>query len=455
MKIPRILSFILVSALLLTPLTACGSKASPQQGTATKSASTTSAENQEPIKLVMWNTFFVGPDDAKMDRKDWYITQAIERFKKQYPNVDVEVTTVPSSVDHITKFKAAGVAKNGPDLATIWSGSYAFSVKQFLLPLDKYISSEDKENITGWWTVKEGLSESGTPTYGYPNNDAGITCIFYNKKLVKKAGLDFDANPPRTIPDFMTVCEKIKQSGVTPMVMTMKDGGMEAFMTPYWFGQMAGGTNKFVELLKGETTFAKEPAFLQADNIQKEMYDKGYINKDVLSTEWGEVDNRMLSGKAAMTIGGTWLISAYSKLGEDLGMMQFPNVSNDAAIKDTGIGGPGILVGVTSYSKYPEMSAKFVQFLESKDEMIKFAQCSLSIIPNRKDIDISKTITNPLLLKQSEWLKKEVVIWLDNVMPGEWTGEWFKLAPLYMTGKLSADEYIKKLDEKLAEAIQK
>jgi len=388
-----------------------------------------------------------------MDKKDWYITQAIERFKQKNPGIDIEVSTMQDDGSVISKFKAAGVARNGPDIITMWSCSYSLAVKQFLLPIDKYISADDRANITGWWTVREGLSEKGSPTYGYPNFDSGITCFFYNKDLIKKAGLDFEAAPPKNLQEFFKACDKIKATGATPIVMSMKDGGAEAFLVPYWFGQVAGGTDKFVELMKGKTSFSKEPAFIAAENAQKALYDKGYVNKDVLSVEGGEADNRFMAGKAAIRIGGTWLVSTYAEMKDKVGMITFPNIKDNAAIRGTGIGGPGRILGISSYSKHPAEAAKFIQFLESREEMTAFARYSPGLIPNRVDVDIKDVTDNKLLIQQANWIKKGCIVWLDNVMPGEWAVEWFRLAPLYMTGKISEAEYLKKLDAKQAETL--
>jgi raffinose/stachyose/melibiose transport system substrate-binding protein len=431
----KMVGVLLIAALALS-LAACGGAGGSGSG---------------PVKLVMWNSFLFGPNESKMDKKDWYITQAIERFKKANPKIDVEVSTMSDDMEVINKFKAAGVAQNGPDVITMWSCSYALAVKQFLMPIDKYITDEDKKVITGWWTVKENLSDTGTPTYGYPNFDSGITCIFYNKDLVKKAGLDFEAAPPKTVDEFYAACAKIKATGVVPIEMSMKDGGGEAFVVPYWFGQVAGGTSKFMDLVQGKTTFSKEPAFLAAAKAEKALYDKGFTNKDILTLEDGEANNRILTGKGAMRIGGTWLISTYAELGDKLGMMTFPDIVAGAPITGTGIGGPGRILGISSYSKNADAAAKFIRFLESKAEMTTYAKYSPGLIPNRTDIKITEVTDNKLLIKQAEWISKGCIVWLDNVMPGEWCAEWFKLAPLYVAGRISDAEYIQKLDAKQAE----
>ena len=119
--------------------------------------------------LVFWDSYYIGVNDLNISRENWYITQAIERFENEHPNVRIDYEIVAHSSETIKKFEMACEAKTGPDIVTLWSSSYAAQVKDYLLPLDSYISEEERNVITGWDTVQfDGV------TYGYPTNDSGV-----------------------------------------------------------------------------------------------------------------------------------------------------------------------------------------------------------------------------------------------------------------------------------------
>ncbi|MEI8378425.1 MAG: extracellular solute-binding protein, partial [bacterium] len=100
----------------------------------------------KPVTLTFWaGSAYYNSDEAKKPQSEWAITKIVQQFEAQNPGVKVDVTPIDLTSETIAKFKAAAIAKNGPDVIELWTGSYLFPLKDILLPLNKYIPADDKK----------------------------------------------------------------------------------------------------------------------------------------------------------------------------------------------------------------------------------------------------------------------------------------------------------------------
>ena len=181
----KLLSLFVVLAFICTMLAGCNNP------------------KDDEIVLTFWDSYYMGVDDANTPKNEWYITQAIERFEALHPGVKINYVNVEHSSETIKKFELANKSGTGPDIVTLWSSSYAENVKDCLLPLDKYISDEERSVVTGWDTVT-----FNDVTYGYPTNDSGIQVVYYNKAVLNEAGIDFGIDYPKTFDEFYKIFER-------------------------------------------------------------------------------------------------------------------------------------------------------------------------------------------------------------------------------------------------------
>src|SRR5208283_2746828 len=98
-------------------------------------ANPTPASGQN-VTLGLWVGDMLSADEQKLPQDQWYISQAIKRFSQANPNISVEFTVEPNDLQAHQTFKAAAMAKSGPDIAEFWSGMYLFGIKDALMPLD-------------------------------------------------------------------------------------------------------------------------------------------------------------------------------------------------------------------------------------------------------------------------------------------------------------------------------
>jgi ABC-type glycerol-3-phosphate transport system substrate-binding protein len=152
---------------------------------------------KQAVKLTVWmngSDSFIGPNEQQKPQEQWYISEAFRRFEKANPGVTLELVVQADQNAAHTNFKTAGLAGNAPDVANLWTGMPIFAMKEVILPLDKLVPADDLKKIVGWESVRDGFKADGT-ILGYPAGQNQICFMMYNKALVKKAGMDWDANP--------------------------------------------------------------------------------------------------------------------------------------------------------------------------------------------------------------------------------------------------------------------
>lgn len=273
--------------------------------------------------------------------------------------------------------------------------------------------------------------------------------MLYNKKLVAAAGLDFEANPPKTVKDFDDVCAKIKATGVTPMEIEEGNYPYLAFhfASINWFQQSDHSLLYDESFAKAK--FADDKGFLDAFTYYQSLAEKGYLNKDFMSSK--EMNNRFLQGKAAMLPVGD-MTEARKTLGDDLGIMLVPEINENGAFQGTCMGGVGQTLVLAKCSKYPEVGVKLMSFLNSKDSSIALIK-NLTGLPIRNDISLADIgmENDELTAKFFNWSKNGMCFWFNSTVGPEVSTEIQKLCPLVLSGKMTPKEFAEALDKKVAE----
>jgi raffinose/stachyose/melibiose transport system substrate-binding protein len=421
-------------------------------GAAVLSACTASNSSSGPVTLKFWNSTYPTTDSNNKSKKlsQFYIYQAVQRFEAANPGIKVQMQVIPGTTDMFTQYRVASIAKNGPDVMTLWSGSYMFQLKDFLEPLDSYFTQQEKERLRGWDAVTEGFKAGSGKIYGVPNASDGITVIYYNKQLLAKAGVD-EANWPATFDDFLTMLAKIKASGTMPFVLY--DNGYTFFSLDYWIAQVVDGDHGILELVQGKRNFSDPDLVAVA---QKWSQLAQYTLPGAPTMNEGQADQFFFQDKVAMTIDGPWPLGDMRQApGASLGMHKLPDFSASVPIRNSGIGGAGTALIVSNYSKHKPEAVKFIKFLVSKDEQARRAADPNEGLINAVDVDVSQIYKDPFRVQIQQWsLEPNTIFWPDNVYPAELTNELAAQAQLAWTGKITPLQFMQKLDAKRNALLQ-
>jgi raffinose/stachyose/melibiose transport system substrate-binding protein len=404
-----------------------------------------------PQKLTIWingRDSWIGPSEQQLPQDQWYISQAIKRFEAANPGVTVEMVVQPDAGKAHELFRTAALAGNAPDVANLWAGTFIFALKDAITPITDKIPQADRDQIMGWNTDTLDFKE-GNPILGYPTPDDQLCFFIYNKQIIQKVGLDFEANPPRTMDDFYADMEKIKNAGYIPFAVDETADGY-----PYYFFQVAAywwvqqnGIDPILAEDRGEAKFADDQALLAALDTYHEIWAKGYMNQDAAtsSDSW----SKFLQGKVAMVPRvSTFLKDAQDAMGaENIGVILPPEISDTAKIKNGTIGGPGQVLVVSKNSKNVDLAIKFMSFLDSKSEVLELAKFQIKV-PIRKDVSGADLGAAPgsVLAKLLEW-SGHYVFWVDNSLSGPVVNDFIALVPTVMTGKMTPLAFAQQLDK--------
>jgi raffinose/stachyose/melibiose transport system substrate-binding protein len=401
-------------------------------------------KEKQAIKLDMWILSFVGSGEQQLPQDDWYLSKALGRFEEANPGVKVTFSLPADAMASHQEFKAAAMAQSGPDVANLWNGQYSLVLKDIVLPLNKMIPKEDRENIIGWDTVSVDFDPSNT-IIGYPCSGMEGNFFLYNKKLVGAAGLNFETSPPPTTLDFLGALEKIKATGVTPMVADESYPFLWINISHYWWVQVSG-LDKVLSSNRGDTKFSDDKGLLDALRLYRSFYSRGYLNEDAATSS--DAMNRFYQGKAAIWPNGSFgVIDAQNALGVDtLGILKPPEMSLQAKITGSLIGGPGNCLVIAKHTKYPELCLKLISFLCSKDEQIAFTKVRATF-PLRKDVTLEELgwANDPVKKKSYEWLQ-HYIYYIDGVLHPDLMDEISKTGTLVLMGKMTPEQYTADLD---------
>ena len=408
------------------------------------------AQKPKEAKLTVWINgadSLIGPTEQQQPQDQWYISQAFRRFEKANPGVTIELVVPPNQGDAHTNFKTAGLAGNAPDVANLWTGQPIFAMKEVILPLDKLVPADDLKYIVGWESVRDGFKPDGT-ILGYPAAQNQICHMLYNKAIVKKAGMDWEANPPRTIEEFDAALAKIKAIGVTPIVVNEAAEGVPWFfcwVADYWWTQQT--TNEgILEETYGRKKFADDKGLLNTLAFYRQMYQKGYFRKDM--TTANDSFPLFLQGKGAIWPAVTsFLADAEKTLGDDCGVLLPPEFDTSAKLQNSTVGGPGQSLVVAKNTKFPQIAVKLVSFLNSKAEVLAAQKINRYPIV-RTDITPEEMGWQPgSNIAKLHTYSTTYNYWVDNLLTAGPATVFYQQTSLVAVGKMTPEQLAAEMDK--------
>ncbi|HTZ50897.1 MAG TPA: extracellular solute-binding protein [Spirochaetia bacterium] len=405
---------------------------------------------KQAIKLTAWingSDSFIGPNEQQKPQEQWYISQAFRRFEKANPGVTIELVVQADQNAAHTNFKTAGLAGNAPDVANLWTGQPIFGMKDVILPLDKLVPADDLKKIVGWESVRDGFKADGT-ILGYPAGQNQICFIMYNKALVKKAGLDWDANPPKTVKDFDADLAKIKSAGITPILVDEAAQSVPwwlVWVADYWWTQQTTNEGILSETY-GQKKFADDKGFMDVLNHYHSYYTRGFFRKDLATAN--DSFTQFLNSKGAMWPAVTsQLADAEKALGADLGVLMPPSWDLSLKLQNSTIGGPGQSLVVAKNTKFPQMAVKLISFLNSKAEVLEAEKINRYPVV-RTDITPAEMgwAADSAIAKIQKY-STTYNYWVDNLLTPDVANVFYIKAVLVATGKMTPQAFAAEMDK--------
>jgi raffinose/stachyose/melibiose transport system substrate-binding protein len=211
----------------------------------------------------------------------------------------VELEPVPGGQDFFNIVPTRLASGEGPDILIAHGTPLEYILYN---PANNFVDFTDysMENIADIkvpMAILEANAVNGK-NYGIPFGPITLRGYYYNKNVMEAAGVEL----PTSCTDFLeNVAPKIREAGFDPIYGMLQDGwglGMEA---ENFVGDEFTTTDIQERINNKEATFA-DSAFLRAFQWQKDLYEAGYYNDDVLVGTYDGAVEAMMSGTAFCTM---------------------------------------------------------------------------------------------------------------------------------------------------------
>ena len=433
----------LATALVAGLLAGCSASASPSPsanpntgGSGASSAPTSAAPSASPtaaapVSITLWQNY-----GTEANAPATYAF--VKAYEALHPNVTIDVVSQPAA-NYFALLTAAAISKTGPCLATQWTGLFTLQDKSYLEPLNSYIPMSTLKQFKG--------VEWGSNNF---NPDSGVYVVpwemqtyngFYNKKLFAQAGI---TSVPTTWAELAVVDQKLKAAGIQPFVYGTGAQGLTAGFYPYYdlsYLMMMIPVTDWQKLYDGSLPWTDPTIKAQLDKWVA-LKANGYTNQDVLNDT--QSFQQFLAGKAAMTLEGTWAISAVEKaMGDNVGVFLPPFV--DQPLKGV-VEFPGDGFAMTTYCQHKDVAADFLKFLA--DPAAQKIVADEGLIPSVVGSSASDPLANALLSFAADQGYSRYPM-IDNVIQGEVQSVGATVLVAAFAGTMSTHDALQKMQDAL------
>jgi N-acetylglucosamine transport system substrate-binding protein len=389
---------------------------------------------------------------------DFYET-ASKEFASRNPGLNVEVAGDPHVWEQL---KPRFVANDVPDLVFPGWGMdhWALADEGQLFVLDTALDSPAGEGSGNWRDtfepslLKLGIKEGHQYVLPYYFNVQGW---WYDPELFAKNGWA----PPKTYPDLLALCEKIKAKGIAPLTFQGKYPYymLEGMLLPW--AVSVGGLQAVTDAQNLVPGAWKSTSILAAAKMIDQLRVKGYFQNGAVGMSHTESQTEFLNGHAAMIPCGTWLYAEMKKVMRPGAKMQFlmPPLAAE------GKGDPTALLisiepwMIASKAKNPEAAlalfkymttlTKAKQFVEQKGTLMAIkgsdqAKLPETLVVASKAFKNSKSVWSYIARQWYPAMEKEIENALTSMLNGEITPEQFCDRAEAAAQKTKSDDSISK-----------
>lgn len=396
----------------------------------------------QSTSVKFWDpTLFAASSDGIIDKEKSFIFKASELYHAANPSDSIEVTETSGDLTaSANQFRAASIARNGPDLKAAYAGGNVLSFAQFLEPLDDIFPPEEQAKLSGWGTVREGYKADGK-ILALPYGAGSYFYVFYRKSLFQQAGIEFVQ--PKTWEEMLDLGDKLKAAGVPPFWVCNQEGYVGAWVIAALGGGQMGGS-VFTEMVLGNVRL-DAPGMVEAYKAFASLFSRGLTNPDAGQVGNEEAVSGFAQDKGAMMIGGSWSnAEMLETFGDDVGQFPIPTL---ASAKEPGVlaGGPNVAIMMTNYAADKAAATKFLKFLAEAKTIDLYVELGQREASNHVDADPS-LITNRLLREQAELIKTSKTVYpFDNVMPQPVIDLFYRVNATVFTGQQTAEDAVAQL----------
>ncbi len=279
--------------------------------------------------------------------------EIIDKFNKEYPEIKIEMNTVPDAGKVLTSRIASD---DIPVLFSDYPTQMQFKQKVESGFVEKLSGQDFLQNVNESALEMSKANDGETYALPYSNNYMGV---FYNKEIFEENDLEI----PETYDDFIRVCETLQEAGITPIGVMGKDptkvGHILQSAVVAWTDQ---GVEKIKEATEGTLKLADDS---EMQGMAKKLGETmKFANKDMLGMSDTVVWEGFSNGKYAMCITGSYAKGTLTIANPDLQMGVFP-LPGDSKESTKVLSGVDAAICVSAKASEEEKACamKFLEFL--------------------------------------------------------------------------------------------
>ncbi|AJY73346.1 ABC transporter substrate-binding protein [Paenibacillus beijingensis] len=310
-----------------------------------------------------------------------FVEQLIPDFEKKHPNIKVKVATAPYE-QFDSKLQTMIAGGSAPDVTSHFGyGGFAeYYNKDMLLDLTDMLSEDGFKasdyNIPD--SVMDIYKVNGR-TYGVPVNSY-VTLMLYNKDLFDKANVPY---PPSDYNDkswtFDKMVEYAKKLTILSDDPSKQQYGVdftwaERDNKPLYFGAKTYSDDTWTNGGVPSETYFDSPETIAAYH---KFYDLIFKDNVSPTAEWsksvaGQGGDPFVTGKVAMSVGGSWILAGSNDFGFNVGVAAVPAGGNDK-VRSILYVDP---LFVLKDSKHPKEALQWIKYLIDTDVQKKSIELS-------------------------------------------------------------------------------
>ncbi|MDR1468253.1 MAG: extracellular solute-binding protein [Spirochaetaceae bacterium] len=247
--------------------------------------------------------------DPKADANSVGYFTMLEKFKKDFPHVTVNVEGIPHD-EYETKMKTYISGGEYPDI---------FQTKGTMIPqlADDgvvYTTQEVLNLVPGWETqFKGGVFDDFTyknTAYAIPFQMGNNHNIIWNSAIFAECGI---TEFPADWDSFAAAVEKIKAKGYIPIVQGNKANWLVPSLLLNTIVYRYTGIDWYISLRENKGAKFTDKPFVDAVALLQQMAKNGYFNTDINSIDQHQMYTVYYNKKAAMMVDGFWGIGTFEK----------------------------------------------------------------------------------------------------------------------------------------------
>ncbi|MDR9746091.1 extracellular solute-binding protein [Paenibacillus taichungensis] len=405
-----------VTAMLLMSiiLTACGKENVADNGNSSKS---------DVVKI----EFFQQQGEEAIQNA---YHEIIADFTKEYPNIEINMNTVPDPVKVLTSRFATN---DIPPLFTDFPTQLQFKEKVKNGYIENLSDQPFIKDVNEKYLDMTVADDGGYYSLPYARN---YMAVYYNINLFEQNNVKI----PTTYAEFIEACKLFQSKGITPLYLPLKDVGHIFQATNIAFAP--GGVEEMVKVAKGEGQVEGNPEFLVFAKKLRELTQ--YANKDAFGVSAQMMQEAFANGQAAMIISGSYGRGNIKVANPNLKFGAFP-LPNDTVDTTTALSGVNASLSISAKAKPEEKEAAltFLKYIARPEVAQKWSDLSgePSII---KGTTYGDQYLQPIL----DFIDNgRVHDWMSSTLESAIVTELYSTTQGYLINNETPEQYLKNIDE--------